>query len=120
MVRSVVGVVVGYLVFGASAAMLFALNGQDPNIVPGTGFLAASVVYGVAFAILGGFLAAVIAGRKEVVHAGIVAAIIATIALVSLLAKFGKSSIWSEVSVLVLMAPAALFGGNLRSRRKYA
>jgi hypothetical protein len=65
MVRSVVGVVVGYLVFGASAALLFALSGQDPNIMPDTVFLAASVAYGVAFAMFGGFLAAVISGRKE-------------------------------------------------------
>jgi hypothetical protein len=100
----------GYPVFGVSAVLLFQLSGQDPNVVPGMGFMVFSVIYGIGFALLGGWLAARIARRREQLHAGIVAGIIGLLALVSM--AVNRASPWSEIAVVVCMAPAAALGGN--------
>lgn len=116
MPRSILAVLTGYLIFGVSAGLLFGLSGQDPHAIPGPGFLTFSILYGIAFALLGGYLAALVARREETLHAGIVAAIIGVIAAVSITAEWKSGSTWSELSVLVLMVPAAVLGGYFRKR----
>lgn len=54
--RSLIAIVVGYLVFGINSAILFAASGQDPHLFPTPGFLVCSIVYGAAVAALGGYL----------------------------------------------------------------
>ena len=54
MVRSVVGVIAGYLVFGVSAALLFGLSGRDPHAHQDVAFVVLSTAYGVACAGVGG------------------------------------------------------------------
>ena len=106
----------GYLIFGVSAALLFAVTGQDPHVMPGAAFLVLSIAYGMVFAGIGGYAAAAFAPRRPVLHAAIVAGIIAVGATASLLAKPGAGAIWSEAAALVLMAPCAVIGGILRRR----
>ncbi len=114
-VRSVAVVVLGYVVFAGSAALLFQLSGQGPHAAASAGFMVLTVVYGVGFAALGGWLAARLAGAHPVGHAAAVAALIAAGAIASLLFA-GASHTWSMWSTLVLRAPSALLGGVLRSR----
>ena len=114
--RSVLAIVAGYLVFGVSAALLFGLSGQDPHTVPSVQFAVISITYGVLFAGLAGFVAASLSRARPRFHAGILASIIAAIALLSLALQFRAGSIWSELATLFLMAPAALIGGQLRGR----
>ena len=116
--RSVVAIVVGYLVFGVSSAILFAASGQDPRVLPTPGFLVCSIVYGAAFAAFGGYLAARIANCKPLLHAGLVAAIIATGAIVAMIVERQASSLRSQIAVLFVMAPAALAGGISESAMK--
>ena len=52
--RSIVAVIVGYGVFAVSAGALFSLSGQDPHGEATAPFMVVAVVYGVAFALLGG------------------------------------------------------------------
>jgi hypothetical protein len=75
-----------------------------------------ALAYGVAFALLGGYLSGWIAGRRPVAHAVIVAVILALGATASLLATLGKGTVWSQVSAIAVMAPAAVAGGWLRQR----
>jgi len=105
---------VGYLIFGISAMVLFQLAHVDPHQPPGAIFMIGSTVYGVVFAIAGGYTAARIAGKKELVNAGVVAGIIALLALISIIAQPGLPSYWSQAAAIVLMAPAAFLGGWLR------
>ncbi len=116
MLRSVVGVVVGYLVFAVSALAMFRLSGRDPHEVQDTAFAVLSIVGGSAFSFAGGYLAGVIAGRKARLHGGAVGAIVALGATASILAQPGAGSKWSQVAAVALMAPAALAGGVVRSR----
>jgi hypothetical protein len=66
-----------------------------------------------AFAMLAGSLAARIAASRPMLHAVIVAGVIALGATVSL---FAAGIAWSAVSALFLMVPAALLGGWLYAR----
>lgn len=115
MLRSAGAVAVGYLVFGASGAMLFQLSGQNAHAAAPTSFKIASIVWGAVFALVAGWLAARVAGRKPATHAAIVAALIALGAIVSLAMSSGDAK-WSQISAATIMAPCAWIGG-LISRR---
>jgi putative membrane protein (TIGR04086 family) len=118
MLKSVMGVVVGYLLFAVSAALLFLASGRDPHQEQDISFVVFSVVYGMVFAGAGGYVAGAIAGRKPGLHGGAVAFIVAFGAAASFLAQPGRGSRWSQVTALVLMSPAALVGGLVRSQHK--
>jgi len=114
--RSAVAVIVGYALFAVSAGALFALSGQDPHGEVSVPFMIVAVVYGVAFALLGGYVSGWIASRSPFIHGLIVAGMVALGAAISLIATVGKAAIWSQVTALIAMAPAAAMGGYLRGR----
>ena len=117
MTRGILGIITGYLLFAGSAVALFAFSGQDPHTRTSAQFLILSVLYGIFFAMLGGYLTALIANVKDLRYVLPLAAMIAIGALISLLARPGAGAIWSQVSALLLMSPAALVGGSLRVRQ---
>ncbi|HZS49013.1 MAG TPA: hypothetical protein VFC63_28340 [Blastocatellia bacterium] len=116
MLRTIVGVIIGYLIFSLSAVALFKIAGVDPHSKASTGFMVFTIAYGIVFAFLGGYVATAIAKSRSLVVAIIVTVLIATGALVSLLAQPGPGAIWTQVSALILMAPAATVGGWLKLR----
>jgi peptidoglycan/LPS O-acetylase OafA/YrhL len=109
--RSVFAVVAGYLVFGLSAVILFQVAGIDPHAQSSIGFRIFSVLWGVAFALGAGFLAARLAPRRPLCHAGNVAALVAVAATVSLVGMNGAK--WSQISALLLTTPSVVLGGWL-------
>jgi hypothetical protein len=111
MIRSIASVAAGYLVFAASAALLFQISGQDPHAPSTAGFKIGSMIWGIVFALIAGWLTARIAVHRPATHASVLAGLIALGALISLLLSGG--AIWSQVAALVLMAPAAWAGGGL-------
>ena len=115
--KSVLAVLVGYLVFGVSTILLFVVAGVDPRQEPELGFRIWSTVYGVFFAFAGGYVAARISGKKEITHASAVACILAFLATASLVAQPGHGSLWSQIAALGFMTPAAILGGVLRARQ---
>ena len=116
MLRSIVAVVAGYAVFGASAAILFPLTGRDPHAQAPMTFMIWTIVFGIVFAAAGGYAAAAIAPRKPRAHAAVVGALIAVGAAVSLVAAPSDAR-WSQLAALFLMAPAAAAGGTVRRHR---
>ena len=112
--NSILGVVVGYVIFATSGVALFQLSGQDPHGDASVPFMVGAVVYGAAFALLGGYVSGWIASRRPFTHGLVVAGILALGAAVSLVSTLGKGYIWSQAAALLLMAPAAAFGGWLR------
>jgi hypothetical protein len=120
-VRSILGVFIGYVVFALSAVVLFRATGRDPHTQQDALFTAIAIVYGMAFAAAGGLISALIAGRRPVLHAAIVGAILALGAFASLVSRPGAGAIWSQLAAIVLMAPSALVGGvaaSIVSREK--
>ena len=47
--RSVIGVVAGYVIFAVSAALLFQISGQNPHGIVSSQFMMLSIVYGMIF-----------------------------------------------------------------------
>ena len=64
MLRSVLAVIVGYAIFAASGFALFRITGQPPHGEASPLFKLGAVVYGVAFALLGGYVGGLVAGRR--------------------------------------------------------
>src|SRR5829696_8681054 len=116
MLRSIGAVVAGYFVFGASAALLFQLSGQAPPGAAPPSFMAASIIWGAVFALVGGWLTGRVAGRRPAAHAATLAGLIALGATVSLIARWNDPR-WSEVAAIVVMAPCAWLGGLVSRRR---
>lgn len=112
MLRSAGAVAAGYMVFGASAFLLFQLSGIDPHQPAPITFKIASIIWGCVFALVAGWLTARLAGTRPVVHAVVLAALIALGALVSMV-SVRADAIWSQLSALTLMAPCAWLGGRI-------
>jgi len=115
--KSILAVLSGYLVFGLSSIALFMVSGVDPRQEPELGFRIWSTVYGTAFALLGGYIAARFAGKYELRHASAMAAVVGLIATVSLVAQPGHMSTWSQIAALGFMVPGAVLGGLIRARQ---
>jgi len=118
MLKSLAAVFTGYLLFAVSAVALFQVSRRDPHRAQDIAFVVFSVLYGMAFAFAGGYVAAAIAGRRPLLHGGAVALILALGAAVSFLAQPAAGSRWSQVTAFVLMAPSAFAGGVMRSKRR--
>ena len=116
MLRSIGAVAAGYLIFGASAYLLFQLSGQDPHQPAPLTFKIASVIWGCVFALVAGWLTARIAPGRPATHAGVLAGLLAAIAAGLLVAQGPGQSQWSNVAALVLMAPCAWLGGFVSSK----
>ncbi len=56
MARSIAAVIAGYLLFAASAVILFQTAGVDPEATPAAAFFVFGTLYGALFGALGGFL----------------------------------------------------------------
>ena len=117
MARSVVSVIVGYLIFALSAFAFFQISGQAPHRSAPVPVMIGSIAWGMAFALGGGFVAAWLARRRPLAHGFAVGAVLALGATVSLLSTIGKGAVWSQVAALALMAPCAVLGGWLRLRQ---
>ena len=106
--RGILGAIVGYLIFAAPAALMFNLMGWDPHAPASLTVTVASTVVGIIAAALGGYVAARI-GRARW-PGGVVAAMIAVGALISLASRPGGGAIWSQLVAILLLAPTALLG----------
>jgi hypothetical protein len=115
MLRTIAGIIVGYLIFAISAYLFFRLEHVDPHAPASLGFEVFAVVYGIVFALLGGYLGTAIAARRTMWVAVAIAAIMAAGALASLVAT-GIN--WSPIAALVFMVPAAVTGGWLCLRQR--
>jgi hypothetical protein len=115
--RSVVAILLGYIVFAASAYAVFRLSGQAPHEAASVPFMLVSITAGVVFALTGGYIAGWLAGRRPRAHGVAMAALLAVGAGVSLASTLGHGAVWSQVAALTLMAPSAALGGWLRARR---
>lgn len=112
--RTISGIIIGYLVFAVPAFLLFRATHQDPHAPTVMGFEVLAITYGVFFAFLAGFWGTALAGRSDMLVAIVIAVIMAALAIVSMVAK-GIS--WSPMSALICMVPAELVGGYVQARK---
>jgi hypothetical protein len=119
LLRHAVAIVVGYLCFGLASASVFAFTGHDPHLRPSWGFAFSSTLAGMIFAGGAGFLAAIISpfGSRASRHLALAMAILA---LMFAAIEWSRGSIWSELTVVFLIAPCAAIGGWVYDRRGIA
>src|SRR5262249_34975428 len=98
LLRSIVGVIVGYAIFAGSGVALFQLSGREPHDSASVLFMCAAIMYGAMFALLGGYVSGWIAGRRPLMHGLVVAGILVAGALASLTFTLGKGDVWSQVA----------------------
>lgn len=115
--KTILGVLAGDAIFIGSAAVLFYFTRTDPHAPAAAGFIFLCTLYGIAFALLGGFVAGSISRRPDLITGLLLAAIIAIPAIITAITRPGEGSIWSQMTALLLMSPAALFGDWLRKMR---
>jgi hypothetical protein len=106
--RSIASVVIGYLIFALAAFARFQISGQPPHQSASVLFMFGITIYGAVFALLGGYVAAMLGKRRPMFHGFAVGAVLALGALVSLLSTLGKGAIWSQIAALAIMAPSPL------------
>ncbi len=118
MLRTIIGIIAGDLIFAGLTVLMFTLAKVDPHMVSGSGFMLSSIAGGIVFALLGGFVGGLIGRRADILVGIFLGLIIAVGAAVSLLARPGGGAVWTQTAALILMAPAAVLGDSLRKSRQ--
>jgi hypothetical protein len=116
--RTSLAVAAGYLIFAGTAVLFFHLLNVDPHSPATVRFKVFTIAYGVAFALLGGFVAGSIARRMDLNCGIVLALVIALGATVSMVARPGAGAVWTQTAALFLFAPTAIVGDWVRKRTK--
>src|SRR6516164_337854 len=111
MLRTIAGIIFGYLIFAVPSFLLFRMTGVDPHAPASLGFEIFSIVYGIIFAMLAGYIGATISPKLLV---SLTIAVIIAAGAVFSIAATGLN--WSPLAALIGMVPAAFIGGWLRMR----
>jgi hypothetical protein len=111
------GIILGYLFFELLWRLLFQVTNTDPHAPASISFEAGAVIFGMLFAIAGGFLASFIGGRPHFIAAWIAAALVAVTAIVVM---FRKGPAWPQVTALLFMSPGVVVGGYTYVLRRRA
>ena len=117
--REVTAGLAGFLLFMAASVVLFHISGYDPYAEVSRNFQVTSIAYGVVFALISGYVTALLSPLSRVRPALMVALLIAVVAILSMLASDAVEA-WSQMAALILMAPAVVFGSILRHRQSDA
>ena len=102
------GVVFGYLLFELLWRGLFQVTDTDPHAPASISFELGTVVFGLLFALLAGYIASFIGGRPHFIAAWIAGGLVALTAVAVMIAKVVA---WPQVMQLFFMAPAVVIGG---------
>ena len=112
MLRSILSVIIGWLVWGISVGLLIVMTGVDLQGESSAFFKIGSTFYGIVFSFLGGFVTALIAKQRRLLHSIAVSLLIILISLAALYLTEGKH--WSEWINIFIIAPFAAIGGWMR------
>lgn len=114
-VRNILAVVVGYLIFAVSAVLLFQLAGIDPHSDISTSMMAIIIIYGMLFAFIGGYTTQWISKSSTLTINYVLAGIMAAFAAFSLFKASGNH--YSQLAAIFLFAPMSVVGGVVRLKR---
>ena len=117
MLRAIIAVIVGWGIFVAATLAIFRLLGHDPHLPASKEVMFVTILWGVGFAFVGGWMAALIGGRYGRWCARIIAMIIAASSVITGIMIYGRQPLWSNIAALCLMAPAMWLGGEVRARQ---
>lgn len=112
MIRSVLAVVAGYVVI---CAVVLGFSWLLPPETLALRML--FVAYGFVAAVLGGYVAAALAGRSSFRHAAALAGAGVTLAILSLVFSVDDDPLWFHLANTAVPAGGVLVGGWLRERQ---
>ena len=110
--------IVGYLIYAVALLLLWMAFGYKPKDVPPDGFLIFSIFCECLFALGGGYVAALVAGRKELVHTGILTGILVILGEFSVLCPQNELPLWVNMATIFPIAPCFLLGGWIRKKTR--
>jgi len=117
--RSIIAVVIGYLVLVFTNMAFVTLRFVKPVLTLGPmATIAVAVPYTFVCSLIGGYIVALVARRSEIKHAAILTGLMAAVTIISMIIAIAIEPLWYKITYLVVMAPATIFGGYIRSRRK--
>lgn len=126
MARSIVAVLVGYLVmailiFSGTAVHFVLLFGKLPtattHLQPPLSFGVFNLIYSSIFAAFGGWVCATIVTQKRFKHGLILAGLVFVLSLVSVYIDRGQQPVWYQAGLVLLGAPATAVGAWLQALR---
>ena len=117
MIRSIISIIAGYVVWMLAVWILWAIFGYGIQDVPSTGFLILSVFFESVFGLGGGYLAAIIAKRHAVRHSTILAGLFVVGGIVSVISKTSQFPVWVHLTTIFIVAPCIAVGGFIRKRQ---
>lgn len=117
-IQSLLSLIVGYLIFAVAMLLLWMAFGYKPKDIPPDGFLVFSIFCECFFALVGGYVAAIVANRKELVHTGILTGVIAVMGVLSLIWPQNELPWWANLATAFPIAPCFLLGGMMLTRKK--
>lgn len=109
MLKKIAAVVVGYILFAASAGAWFPLMGYRPHAPAPLLFMLETLAFGVFFSLLSGWVTRKMAQSFLINY--VLTALIFLGAALSLL--FSGGSHWTQLMTLLVFAPCSLLGGRL-------
>jgi Na+/proline symporter len=127
MVRSVIAVVVGYMVLATATMAKFAamqalfpgaLPAPGEDVFPSTFWLVTILLSDVALMIVAGYVTAAVAKRTEVVHAAALGGVMVVLGLVLMFVNWLQEPLWYQITLVAIAIPAAVTGGSLRSHQR--
>jgi hypothetical protein len=125
MVRSILAVIAGSATWMVTAlgmdGLLMSLAPQwfGPNgKVESLPLMLSMMAYSLLFSILGGYVAARIARRKEMQHAFVLGVLQLLMGIMATIKFFDTAPLWWHLTFLALLIPANVFGGWLRQAQK--
>jgi hypothetical protein len=107
--RSIIAVIIGYATFVVTAVALFQLSGIDPHADPSLGFIILTIIYGMLFSLIGGFMTQLISKSGNLIANYALAGIITGFATFSLFKTTGNH--YSQFAAIFLFAPTSILGG---------
>jgi hypothetical protein len=116
MIRKIVGVILGYIIFAVSAVALFKLSGQAPHADPTIIFAILTTVYGAVFSFIAGLIAQLIAKTTDLKINYVLAFIMAGFATFSLIKTNGNH--WTQLLAIFVFAPASVLGAQFYLKHK--
>jgi hypothetical protein len=114
MIRNILSVIVGYLIFAVSSVLLFTLTSHKPHGDASTTFKIATIIYGVFFSVIAGFVVQLIAKQKTLTLNYILALVIFLFAAISLITATGTH--WTQLFAMLIFAPVSVLGGYIKNR----
>jgi|GEM_PF-1166093 len=122
MLRSILSIITGFLTIaiGMSLCTVLAVKvmlggvSADSSTEPTPAFLAVNIVYSLAFALLGGYMAGFVAKKYPVRHAGALACMMVFLSVLSLTTPYSLRPLWYSLLIGGLCPIVTVVGGYIR------